>query len=133
MKKFVAVAGAFALAACGSSEAEVDIAEEAVEAVEEIAMTDSALVGTYGGTTDSGDEWTSTLNADGTYEDTMAGEISETGTWTDEDQLVCFNPTVMEGETAEQTCMTLVSVNDDGSLLMQTDDGSEMTVPKLSE
>ncbi|TIX49979.1 hypothetical protein [Alteraurantiacibacter aquimixticola] len=129
MKKFVALAGAFALAACGG-DADVEAPEEAAEATAE-AVVESPLVGAYGGTTDDGEAWTSTINADGTYEDTVAGEVSETGSWTHEGDQVCFNPTVMEGEVADQTCLTLINVNEDGSLVMTDQDGNEMTVPRL--
>ncbi len=133
MKKIVAVAGARLLAACGDAEAEVEPVEEAAEAGEQVSMAESPLVGSYGGTTDEGEPWTSTINADGSYEDTVGGEVTETGSWTHENDEICFNPSVMDGETAEQTCMALLAVNDDGSLQLRTPDGGEIMVPKLAE
>ena len=134
MKKFVAIAGALALSACGGGdEAAVDTA--ATDTTTEVAdvATDSALVGAYGGTGEDGQAWTSTINADGSYVDTVGGEVTETGGWTETGDQVCFDPEVMEGETANQTCMTLVNVNDDGSLALLSAEGEEMTVQKLAE
>lgn len=131
MRKFIAAASALALAACGSADAEVDPAAETASIAEEVIMSDSPLVGTYGGMTEEDEPWTSTINADGSYEDTVSGEVVETGNWTHESDEICFNPTVLEGEPADQTCMSLLNVNDDGSLLLETPDGNEITVPKL--
>ncbi len=131
MRNIIAMASACALVACGSAEADVEPVDATAGTEVETAFVDSPLVGTYGGTTEDDEPWTSTINADGTYEDSVAGEVTETGTWSHTDDEICFNPAVMEGETAEQTCMTLLEVNDDGSLHMRGPDGSEMTVPKL--
>jgi hypothetical protein len=90
-------------------------------------------VGTYGGKNEDGEAWTSTLNADGTYQDAEAGEVTVTGSWTHEDDQLCFNPDVEEGTQSESTCLNLVSVNPDGSLLLADAEGNEMTVPRLEE
>lgn len=132
MKKLIAVAGALVLAACGGGDdAAVDATEDAPAAEAAPTATDSPLVGTYGGTTEGGDPWTSTINADGTYEDTVAGEVTETGTWTHVDDEICFEQAVMEGETADVTCMALLDVSEDGTLHLRDPDGNEMNVPKL--
>jgi hypothetical protein len=136
MKKFVVLAGAFALAACGSNDAEVAETEIASgDATETSAESETAspLVGSYGGEGEDGEAWTSTLNADGTYQDAVAGTVTESGSWTHDNDQLCFNPDVEEGTESEQTCLTLVSVNPDGSLLMADIDGNEMTVPRLAE
>jgi len=136
MKKLVVLAGALVLAACGSNEAEVAETEiasgEAAEAGGDAGDV-SPLVGSYGGESEDGQAWVSSLNADGTYQDVVGGEVSETGTWTHEDSQLCFNPNVEEGTVSEQTCLTLVNVNEDGSLLMSDAEGNEMTVPRLAE
>lgn len=135
MKKIVVAASAFALAACGSNDAEVAETEIATDQSAEATEVDSTspLVGSYGGESDDGEAWMSTLNADGTYQDVVAGEVTETGSWTHEDDQLCFNPDVEEGTESEQTCLTLVSINDDGSLLMSDAEGIEVTVPRLPE
>jgi hypothetical protein len=136
MKKYVVLASALALAACGSNEAEVAETEIASgQSTEEVseAGTASPLVGSYAGESEDGEAWVSTLNADGTYQDVVAGEVSETGKWTHEGDQLCFNPDAEEGTVSEQTCLTLVNVNPDGSLLMADAEGNEMTVPRLAE
>ncbi len=136
MKKLVVLAGVFTLAACGGNDAEVAETEiasgEAAEAVEEAGAA-SPLVGSYGGEGEGGEAWVSSLNADGTYQDVVGGEVSETGQWTHEGDQLCFNPDAEEGTVSEQTCLTLVNVNEDGSLVMSDADGNEMTVPRLAE
>lgn len=92
---------------------------------------DSPLVGTYGSTDMDGNSWTSAIKADGTYQDTMNGEVTETGTWTHEGDQVCFTPAPIDGATADATCLTLINVNDDGSLLMSDGTGAETTVPRI--
>lgn len=131
MKKLIAAAGALALAACGGSDDAVDATEDAPAAEVAATATDSPLVGTYGGTTEDGKPWTSTINADGTYEDTVSGEVTETGTWTHVDDEICFDQAVMEGEAADVTCMALLDVSEDGTLHLRDPDGNEMYVPKL--
>ncbi len=126
MRNFVVFVGALALAACGSGD---DAAAEAEAPV--AAAADDPLVGNFGGTTEDGKAWTSAMNADGTYQDTLDGEVAETGTWTHQDDQVCFNPAVEGGETATNTCLSLLNVNDDGSLLMADGEGTETTVPRL--
>lgn len=128
MKKIIAVAGAIALAACGSGEAEV---EEVVEEVEEPAV--SAVAGTYTGTTEDGTEWTSVLNPDGTYQDTVGDEVVESGTWTDGDGQTCFTETTAEGEEpAEASCFTVGEVGEDGSVEITDAEGETMTITKAS-
>ena len=132
MKQLIAFAGALALASCGGGDdADVAGTDEAPVAEVETAAAESPLVGSYGGTTEDGEPWTSSINADGSYEDTVAGEVTETGSWTHIDDEICFNPAVMEGETAEQTCMALLEVNEDGSLHLRDPDGKDMTVSKI--
>lgn len=131
MRKLVVLAGALALAACGGSDnaAEADAPAE-VEATTPAA--DDPLVGNFGGVTEDGKAWTSAMNADGTYQDTLDGEVAETGTWTHEGDQVCFAPAAEEGEAAAaSSCLTLLNVNDDGSLLMTDAEGNETTVPRL--
>lgn len=132
MKTVIALVGVFALAACGSRD---DSA--AAEAPGQVTATPAAandpLVGNFGGTTAEGQAWTSAMNADGTYSETLEGEAAESGTWTHVGDQVCFNPAVEEGITSIETCLTLLNLNDDGSLLMADAEGTETTVPRLEE
>ncbi|HSG55760.1 MAG TPA: hypothetical protein VLA45_09905 [Paracoccaceae bacterium] len=128
MKTIIALAGAFALAACSGGEA-ADTTDDTTAAAAPSA--DSPLIGVYGGTDMEGGTWTSAMNGDGTYEDRQGGEVTETGTWTHEGDQVCFVPA--DGAAADLTCLTLINVNDDGSLLMSDADGNETTVPRLQQ
>lgn len=130
MKKLVALAGALALAACGSTD-DSTAAEAPTEVTATTPAADDPLVGNFGGTTSDGKAWTSAMNADGTYQDTLDGEVAETGTWTHEDDQVCFTPAAEAGSAATGTCLTLLNVNDDGSLVMADAEGTETTVPRL--
>ena len=129
MNKYLALVAVLALTACGSGESE---APDQVVATP--AAVNDPMVGNFGGTTAEGKAWTSALNADGTYAETLEGEPSESGTWTHVSDQVCFTPTVEEGTTATNpTCLTLLNVNDDGSLLMADAQGTETTVPRITE
>jgi hypothetical protein len=130
MKTYIALAAALALASCGSGDEAVGSADGQGE-TPAAAAPDSPLIGTYGSTDMDGNSWTSAMNADGTYQDTMNGEVTETGTWTHLDDQVCFTPAPIDGATADATCLTLINVNDDGSLLMSDGTGAETTVPRI--
>lgn len=129
MKRMIALAGAFALVACGGGDDTAGTTEDTTVA----PSPDSPLIGTYGGTDMEGGTWSSAMNADGTYEDRQGGEVTETGNWTHEGDQVCFAPAVAEGSAGDPTCLTLINVNDDGSLLMSDAEGNETTVPKLAQ
>lgn len=129
MKRMIALASALALASCGGG----DDTAETTDTVATAPSPDSPLIGVYGGTDMDGGTWSSAMNADGTYEDRQGGEISETGTWTHEGDQVCFTPAMVEGAAPSPTCLTLINVNDDGSLLMADGQGEERTVPRLEQ
>ena len=79
-----------------------------------------------------GQPWTSALNANGTYQNTIGGEVSEAGTWTQVEDQLCFMPQSAPGETArEQTCLTVLSVNRDGSLVLADAQGNQTTAPRI--
>jgi hypothetical protein len=132
MKTLIALAGAFALTACGSSD-DSTAAELPSQIAATPAAADDPLVGHFGGTTADGKAWTSAMNVDGTYSETLEGEPSENGSWTHVGDQVCFTPTAEAGTTATDTCLTLLNVNDDGSLLMADSEGTETTVPRLTD
>lgn len=133
MKQYLALFGALALAGCGGGDDAAAPAAEGEAASAAMPSPDSPLIGAFGGIDMDGQPWSSTINADGTYQDTQGGEVSETGTWTHEGDQVCFSPSVAAGEAADATCLTLINVNDDGSLLMSDGAGNETTVPKLAQ
>lgn len=129
MKACFALAAALVLSACGGG----DDAATPEGGAPVAPAADSPLIGNYGGSDMDGNSWTSQMNADGTYRDTLNGEVSETGTWTHENDQVCFTPAPVDNVAASATCLTLVNVNDDGSLLMADAEGNETTVPRLAE
>jgi hypothetical protein len=128
MKNLFVLAVALALAACGNGS---DAAEAPGEVVATAAAANDPMIGQFGGTTADGKAWTSAMNADGTYSETLEGEASENGTWTHVDDRVCFTPAPQDGIASPETCLTLLNVNDDGSLLMADAEGLETTVPRL--
>lgn len=128
MKKLVVIAAATLISACGSGDnGSADTATPATAP----AAQNSALVGVYGGTDMDGNAWSSQMNADGTYTDTVGGEVTETGTWTHSGDQLCFTAQSVEGPSPTPTCLTLININDDGSLLMADPEGNETTVPRL--
>lgn len=133
MKQYLSLFGAFALAACGGGDDAAAPAAEGDVATVSAPSPDSPLIGEFGGLAMDGQPWGSTIKADGTYQDTQGGEVTEAGTWTHEGDQVCFSPSVAAGEGSDATCLTLINVNDDGSLLMSDGAGNETTVPKLSQ
>lgn len=130
MKKLAVIGSALLLVACGSGDDAV-ATDAPAEAAATTPAADDPLVGNFGGTTADGKAWTSAMSADGTYQDTLDGEVAETGTWTHEDDQVCFTPAAEAGSAATGTCLTLLNVNDDGSLVMADAEGTETTVPRL--
>ena len=132
MKRVLVLAGALALAACGSGTDEAESASAAPTPSPSAAnQIPSELVGTYGADGADGQAWTTTLGADGTYRNTVAGELTESGTWTKAGEAICFTPTPSAGQAPAQTCQTLLNINDDGSLVVRDEGGQETTAPRL--
>ncbi len=129
MKRLVVLASALALAACGSGEDET--ATAAATPSTSRSSVPASLAGTYGASGADGQPWTTVLDTSGTYRNTVAGDLTESGTWAQTGDQLCFTPTPAAGETAEQTCQILVNVNDDGSLVMRDTAGEETTAPRL--
>lgn len=133
MKRLVVLACAFALAACGSDASDGGSAEAAPRPSATPATVPAELVGTYGAQGTDGQEWTTTLGADGTYRNTIGGQVTESGTWSRTGDAICFTPSPAAGDSATQTCQTLLNVNEDGSLVVRDAGGQETTAPRLSQ
>jgi hypothetical protein len=135
MRKLIAIAAAGVLAACGSSdEAEVD---SNVPGGTEVGMqspdaaSPTSVAGTYFGTGEGGETWSSTINTDGTYEDRVGGELVETGTWTARGENTCFMQDSVEGDpVTEERCFTLGAPDAEGNVIFSNPEGEEMTVRK---
>lgn len=125
MKKIIAIAAAFTMAACGGNEAEAPVEAE-VETAPTLAVSEYA--GTYSGTSEDGSSWASTLAADGTFEDTQDGEVVRVGTWTDGADGLCFN---VEGETAPE-CYEMGEIQADGTVESTGPDGETFIMNKSS-
>lgn len=134
MKRVFVLAGAVALAACGNDSGAAESA--AVEVAPSAAATVStSLAGTYGSTGSDGAPWTTVLGADGRYRNTVAGEMTESGTWGQTGDQLCFTPTPQSDANAgsgQPTCQTLLNVNDDGSLVVRDAAGQETTAPRIA-
>jgi hypothetical protein len=131
MKKLILVAAlTTALAAC-NNKTETPAAEDTATAeATPAATTPASSAGTYEVTTKDGTKFTSTLNPDGTYQDTdAAGKVSEKGMWADKDGKTCIDP---EGDEAG-TCYTVGAAQADGTQVATPDDGSDpVTIKKTA-
>lgn len=125
MKKWIALVGVAALAACQQAEAP---AEEA--AVEEAAPAANEGPGTFEVTYADGSVGTVTTTAEGTFTLTR-GDQSGAGTVAEVDGKLCFDP---EGDDPEQptTCWTNSEIGEDGTWTSTSDDGETVTV-KVAE
>jgi hypothetical protein len=127
MKKLaLAAALSAALVACG------DAAEESDEPVAP-AATETAAAEGWAGTYEfevEGKTTTSVLMADGTYTDTVDGEVVESGTWEENAEgQVCFDP---PGEDTPVTCFTAGEPGEDGTFVATPDEGEPLTIRKVS-
>ncbi|WP_160772215.1 hypothetical protein [Alteraurantiacibacter buctensis] len=133
MKRVMVLAGALALAACGNGTGEGDSASAAPAPSATPAPVPTELVGTYGAQGADGRPWTTALAADGTYRNTVGGELTESGTWTRSGASICFTPMPVAEQAQAQTCQTLLNVNDDGSLVVRDAGGQETIAPRLAD
>lgn len=131
MKWIWALAGAMALSACGNGAGTATLGEQS-QAATVPSPQPNAIAGIYGANGVDGQPWTSELAADGTYRNTIAGQVSEAGTWSHADNRLCFRP---EGDadqaTPATTCLTVIEVSPDGSLVLSDDAGNQTTAPRL--
>jgi hypothetical protein len=122
MRRYLIGAACAVLAACGSAEAPVD-GGPAQQAVMEQAATESAnadMAGTYQVTAEDGTVVRQTLDADGTYRETMDGTEIERGIWHQKGEQMCYDP---QGDAIEQ-CYTGGQPGADGSFSVETDGGT---------
>jgi hypothetical protein len=129
MKRTLAVLAIGMLAACGSNETAEAPAEDT--AVAETADTGSnAAPGTYEVTMADGSMMTATLAEDGTYTDTVDGEVTETGVWAIVGEKTCFTPA--EGSEGTPMCYSDSPMGEDGTFTATPDEGDPITVRKVS-
>lgn len=122
MRHYLIGAACAVLAACGSAEAPVD-GGSAQQAVMQQAATESAnadMAGTYEVTAEDGTVVRQTLDADGTYRETLDGSEMERGTWHQKGEQMCYDP---QGDAIEQ-CYTGGQPGADGSFSVETDGGT---------
>lgn len=130
MRRYLIGAGCAVLAACGSAEAPVD-GGPAQQAGMERAATESAnaeMAGSYQVTAEDGTIVRQTLDADGTYRETLDGSEIERGTWHHKGEQMCYDP---QGDAIEQ-CYTGGQPDADGSFSVETDAGTA-SVRRLSD
>jgi hypothetical protein len=116
-----------AMAACSSEPAE-DEATVEEPAPEPAAMTaaNGSPAGTYASTDADGVVTLTTINADGTYTDTMEdGTLVAEGTYAAVDGKTCFMPTT---EGATPMCYTEDAPGEDGSFMVTPDEGEPFLV-----
>jgi len=112
-------AASLTLAACGGA----DTSEPTEAVIDETAAAPASDAGTYTSMTEDGSELAISLNADGSYAVTEAGEQVETGTWEDTAEGACWTA---EG-AAEADCATFAPGTDDGTVEMTMSSGDVMT------
>ena len=127
MKRLVlAAALTGALAACGNPAEESD---DPAGPIATEAAADEGWAGTYEFQVE-GKNTTAVMTADGTYTDTVDGEVVESGTWEENaDGQVCFDPA---GEDTPVTCFTAGEPGEDGTFVATPDEGEPLTIRKVS-
>ncbi len=128
MKKLIVLVATVALAACGGDSDEVDQADASRGGA---VVTDTAsadqMAGTYEITMPDGSVTMQQVNADGSYVDTVDGQQTETGTWRQQGEQLCYDP---EGPETEQ-CHIGSEPGADGRFTVETEAGTT-TVRKVS-
>ncbi len=124
MKKIIALAGAFALAACGGSEADAPTdAETTAAAPAEDAALPTTSAGTYTSVAEDGAEVAVSLGADGNYTVMEGGASVETGTWEDNIRGTCLTPAAGGGEN----CWNIEPGTEAGTMNITDADGETLT------
>ena len=124
MKKLIAIAAlTLTLAACGGGD---DAAQTDTAATAETDAPASSA-GTYVGGP-AGQEVTSVLAADGTFTDTMNGEVVRSGTWEDNIRGTCFVEEGVEGEA----CYNMAAPTADGMVDVTGPDGVTTAMKKTA-
>lgn len=124
MKKIIALAGAFALAACGGNEAEAPAETDAAatEVVEDAPLPTTSP-GTYTSLADDGSEVAVALAADGSYTVSTGGSETEAGTWEDNVRGTCLTPANGGGEN----CWNIQPGTEAGTVTITDADGESRT------
>lgn len=120
MKKIIAVAAAFALAACGGNaeEAETADAPEEVDVdLPEIGTMSAA--GTYTEMDTVSEATIVDMNGDGTYTVMAGGAQTESGAWEQNDEGVCMTP-----EGGDELCFTMSEGEEEGVRTITQPDGT---------
>lgn len=127
MKRLIAIAAVLTLAACGGGDdaAEADAAGTDAASPAAVDMP-AGSAGTYVGAGADGKEMTTTLAADGTFTDTVDGEVIRNGTWSDSIRGTCFVEIGVEGEA----CYSLGTPAADGTISVTGPDGTTTTMKK---
>ena len=125
MKKLIAAATlALLLTACGGADNAAD-----ADAPAEVAQADTpaSSAGTYVGGA-AGEEMTSVLAADGTFSDTLNGEVVRSGTWEDNIRGTCFTEEGVEGDM----CYNMGAPAADGMVDVTGPDGTTTKMKKTA-
>ncbi|BBC72997.1 conserved hypothetical protein [Altererythrobacter sp. B11] len=128
--KTLALAGTLAgslslLAACSAQEPAEQETDNA-PLVEEAPP--SAMAGSYEITLEDGRALSRFLAADGTYIDSVGGDIIAQGSWQEEGDRLCLSAGTAEGET----CYTLTKPAADGTLTITSENGQTLTAEKTA-
>jgi len=132
MKNLVLIAAAIALSACSQKADETpaptgtdDAAAAPAATARTSALARADAAGAYTVTWTDGTVTTTTINADGTYVDTMDGEETAHGIWAVKEGQSCLTP-----EGGAEVCWTDGAPGADGSWTATAGDGTTVTVVK---
>ena len=130
MKKWIALAGIAALAACQQAEAPApEAAEEAADTP--MAIDGGPLAGTYNAVDSEGTTAVWTLAEDGTFTLAAEGADPVAGTYTntpnDDGATFCADP---EGDDTPEACWAIGKPGEDGSWTATAEDGSVLTITR---
>ena len=131
MKRIVLVAALATVTACSQSEPAPEATEEAAApapAAPSLAADGGPAVGTYRVTTSDGKVVIEEVRADGTYTDTVDGEVVETGRWEQKSpEQYCYTK---DEAGATQECNT-EAVDADGVWTSKDSEGKVATVERV--
>lgn len=88
------------------------------------------MIGVYEEETANGEIMVTHMQEDGTYKELVKEVLQESGTWTDDGKVVCFDP---EGDDNAERCFTISEIAEDGTFEATLVEGGEsITVKKVS-
>lgn len=128
MRTILLATALLTLGACQKAEAPAPAPEETAAAAPS-GTASGSIAGTYEETGADGKTVTTVIKEDGSYTESIEGNVTESGTWSSKDGKDCFDP---EGDTAPTRCFTTSEMAPDGTFTATPEKGEPITVKKVS-